>query len=972
MPRTMPRAAFLQSAGASGFLEYRSDVPGGALFWTRNDGTREKLDDPGRHGPATAGTYGVSDVVALEYKRQVVLRDMVNGTVDNVTVPTGQTYMQSYGRTVLTGQGTGDQRVGLHLLHDAHGTTVDVPVTGLPEGSVLPSYPDGSSDGFLLYVDLPGASTAAYAWVDLTDGETVMLPKGVANLNSIVTAQYVLTQRPGTVTLYAHGNWDAPAHTVAVPSDVRVVGAVGDALVVARHVPEYGEADSARAVWRLSAVPFDGSAERTLATRASEEVVSASDGGLVFAGGESATDYGIGKITADADGHPQVARIVELPPVPMAVAELTVANGRLVTLETGNGHTTFYGRDLSGISQVQYGARQQVAPMTRVHDNCTAECPPIKATGDGRIVYTGVASVGTAQSLYVMNDGPASAVTEYATGFSGIENVALRAASGRTAVVGFWNGINNYNFTDIDTGRVVRKLPQSPWALWGHTLWTPTGTTGVNAQDVRSGARIMSFPMTGCTGSAIVNAVSHWVNWSCTEWEKVTSAVYDTLTKKQIALPRTDGALRFGDGFVVNRDLAGGLTLYDFHSGTVVKRRLAEQSGTAWSVDPYTGYVAYSDAAQNVHVLNAGVPTSALSVPDSQVGTTVDTDSSPVDWRGKWWLSKPAASWKLVLKHKATGAVVRTLSGGAARSTISATWDGRSSSGALLANGAYTWTLTAGPADGTGAVLTNSGSVKLSGGAAVRRDFAGGDGFGDLLTQSSSGTLAFHQGGAGTFSGSLSGGGWATSVTAVPFGDLSGDRCNDVLVRLGNGSLRGYKPACGKALTPSTPYTALGTGFQQYNVLTYPGDISGDGRPDLIGRQSSTGDVYLYKATGTGTLASRVKIASRWTVFKKLVGVGDLNGDGFGDLLAQDTSNELWRFSGDGKGHFKPRVLLARNWGAAYNAVVGVGDITGDGKADLVVRDTAGVLYRYGGNGKGTFGGRVKIATGWKGYKAIL
>jgi hypothetical protein len=52
--------------------------------------------------------------------------------------------------------------------------------------------------------------------------------------------------------------------------------------------------------------------------------------------------------------------------------------------------------------------------------------------------------------------------------------------------------------------------------------------------------------------------------------------------------------------------------------------------------------------------------------------------------------------------------------------------------------------------------------------------------------------------------------------------------------------------------------------------------------------------------------------------------------------------------------------------------VVGVGDITGDGKNDLVARDTAGNLYRNNGDGKGSFGGRTKIASGWQGYKGVF
>ncbi|MFD7278308.1 FG-GAP-like repeat-containing protein [Streptomyces sp. NPDC059862] len=261
--------------------------------------------------------------------------------------------------------------------------------------------------------------------------------------------------------------------------------------------------------------------------------------------------------------------------------------------------------------------------------------------------------------------------------------------------------------------------------------------------------------------------------------------------------------------------------------------------------------------------------------------------------------------------------------------------------------------------------------------AAAPRDHAGAgsvpDGVGDLLTLNSSGSLTFQHGsGTGAFSGKTSGSGWSTSVKAVPFGDVNGDRCNDVLVRMADGSLRAYRPGCGKAVTPSTPYVSLGTGWNQYNVLTSPGDITGDGRADLITRNSSTGTVYLHKGTSDGKLAARVKLYDNWKGYKKIMGVDDLNGDGHGDLLAQDSSNELWRYNGTGTGKFTARVKVFDNWGAAYNVVVGVGDITRDGKADLVSRDTSGNLWRNSGNGRGSFSGRVKIATGWQGYKALF
>ncbi|MFF3243361.1 FG-GAP-like repeat-containing protein [Streptomyces sp. NPDC002870] len=249
------------------------------------------------------------------------------------------------------------------------------------------------------------------------------------------------------------------------------------------------------------------------------------------------------------------------------------------------------------------------------------------------------------------------------------------------------------------------------------------------------------------------------------------------------------------------------------------------------------------------------------------------------------------------------------------------------------------------------------------------RDFSG-DGKGDLLALTSGGTLAVRTGtGTGGLGTGVSATGWPSSSLVVPFGDLSGDKCNDLLVRNSSGALTRYDGGCGKAFSPSGPKLALGTGWNIYNTLTSPGDLTGDGRADLLAR-TPAGELYLYADGGAGKLKARVKIGSGWQIYNSVVGAGDLNGDTFGDLLARDTAGVLWRYYGTGKGTLSARVKSGPGW-QIYNSVAGVGDITGDGKADLVARDTAGVLWRYNGTGTGTFVARVKIGPGWQTYKAL-
>ncbi|MFZ3498162.1 FG-GAP repeat domain-containing protein [Streptomyces sp. 5.8] len=199
----------------------------------------------------------------------------------------------------------------------------------------------------------------------------------------------------------------------------------------------------------------------------------------------------------------------------------------------------------------------------------------------------------------------------------------------------------------------------------------------------------------------------------------------------------------------------------------------------------------------------------------------------------------------------------------------------------------------------------------------------------------------------------------------LPFGDLDGDRCNDVLVRLVTGEVRMYTPVCGGLPSEGSAYKKVSSDWKLYDSVVSTGDLTGDGKADLLARSSASGYLYLYANNGQGGFAARVKVGTGWNIYKKMISTGDLNGDGKADMLALDASGELWRYDGTGIGTgpsvFKPRALVFKDWGGSYTAVVGAGDLTGDGKTDLISRDTKGLAWLNAGNGTGSFASRKQL-----------
>ncbi|MBT2441941.1 VCBS repeat-containing protein [Streptomyces sp. ISL-36] len=237
-----------------------------------------------------------------------------------------------------------------------------------------------------------------------------------------------------------------------------------------------------------------------------------------------------------------------------------------------------------------------------------------------------------------------------------------------------------------------------------------------------------------------------------------------------------------------------------------------------------------------------------------------------------------------------------------------------------------------------------------------------GDGAGDLIYRAWDGlpytTLSSGAEG-GMFYGSDANDDLALDM--IPIGDQDGNGQPEVLTLSPYGTLRLYADAT----ATDGSYRWQGGGWTLYNKVFSPGDVDGDGRADLIGRQHN-GDLYLYLANGSTTSAPfgpRAKVGSGWNIYDQIVGVGDNDGDGKGDVIGRTPDGKLYFYgsTGSASAPFKARQQVGSGWGI-YNQIIAIDDVNGDGAAELFARDMAGTLWAYTGLGDGRLGPRTQLS----------
>jgi len=188
----------------------------------------------------------------------------------------------------------------------------------------------------------------------------------------------------------------------------------------------------------------------------------------------------------------------------------------------------------------------------------------------------------------------------------------------------------------------------------------------------------------------------------------------------------------------------------------------------------------------------------------------------------------------------------------------------------------------------------------------------------------------------------LDGDGYSELVVAAPKSDIGGIDTGKVYVYRGSPT--------GLSLAASI----VGAPREEVATSLATGDFNGDGFGDLVVGVKNNGEtaewagkVSVYNGAATLDVVPDLMIYGAWTdFFGTGLAVGDVNSDGFDDLVVQSLSEVKLYHGGGAMDGIADRVYTG-----AFGPQPAVGDITGDGYPDLLMPANGSYMVFRGGSG---------------------
>jgi len=207
---------------------------------------------------------------------------------------------------------------------------------------------------------------------------------------------------------------------------------------------------------------------------------------------------------------------------------------------------------------------------------------------------------------------------------------------------------------------------------------------------------------------------------------------------------------------------------------------------------------------------------------------------------------------------------------------------------------------------------------------------------------------------------------------AVATGDVTGDGRVDIVAAGFNADEVVVFPGDGAGGFGDALHLTIGSGQTPYDVTL--ADVDGDGRLDIVTANNESANISVLAADGQGGFAAAANFAAG--AYPVAIAIGDLDGDGHADVVTANAGSlDVSVLHGDGAGHFAAPASLSIGADAQPFAVA-VGDVTGDGHADIVTANAAmdgspfpppelpGTVSLLAGDGAGGFAAAVQLSAG--------